>query len=191
LSSGPPSDRHILERLVIYCLTDGELDRYRAFCTALRPMVAQDARQGVELFAVYLLTMGPNGSTDPGDTVRLAERAIAALSPEEALGAQRLLGAALYRAGRYADAVSRLEANARRSGQEGDPWVWSFLAMAHHRLGQAAEARRWLDHFRDRPGSSPTPLRPLDELEAALLRREAESVVLLDPAFPTHLFVEP
>jgi hypothetical protein len=154
-------------------------------------MIEADPRRGVELFGVYLLTMGPDGSTDPGDTVRLAERAIAALSPEEALGAQRLLGAALYRAGRYADAVSRLEANARRNGQEGDPWVWSFLAMAHHRLGLSAEARRWLDHFRDRLGPTRTPLPPLNELEAALLHREAEAVVLLDPAFPGEPFARP
>ena len=30
-----------------------------------------------------------------------------------------------------------------RSG--GDPYDWLFLAMARHRLGDAAEARRWLD----------------------------------------------
>jgi tetratricopeptide (TPR) repeat protein len=189
LPTGPPSDRNILERLVIYRLTAGVPDGHRSFCTALRRMITPRAAPGVELFVVYLLTIGPDGSTDPDDTVRLAERAIAALAPEEALGAQRLLGAALYRAGRYPEAVPRLETNARPDGREGSPWVWSFLAMAHARLGHTAEVRRCLDHLRDIPSSGIPLPHSLDELEAALLRREAEAVALLDPVFPAEPFV--
>ena len=115
---GPHPDRHALEPLVIYRLTAGDLEGYRSVCSMIRRLTPRGARGGIELFVVYLLTMGPDGSADPGDTVRRAESAIAGLSVEEAMGAQRYLGAALYRAGRYAEAVSHLEANCapRRPG---------------------------------------------------------------------------
>jgi hypothetical protein len=62
---------------------------------------------------------------------------------------------------------------------------WVFLAMAHHRLGHHAEARRWLDRFRDRsPNRDPSAF--WDELEIGLL--QAEAVVIWDPIFPAHPF---
>jgi hypothetical protein len=151
-------------------------------------MVPRDVEPGVELFVIYLLTMGPDGSTDPGDTVRRAERAIAALSPEEALGAQRYLGAAIYRAGRHAEAVSLLETSVRSGRPDRRSWDWAFLAMAHYRLGHDAEARHWLDHFHDRTPSDPATFRSPDDLEDDLLGREAEAIVRLDPAFPDDPF---
>jgi hypothetical protein len=63
--------------------------------------------------------------------------------------------------------------------------------MAHHRLGHAAEARLWLEHFRDLPSPSTPLLRSLDELEIELTHREAEAVVLLDPVFPADPFAPP
>ncbi len=59
------------------------------------------------------------------------------------------LGAALYRAGRFDDAIRRLDEAIRLRGGESLPTDWAFLAMAHHRLGHHAEARRWLDRLRD------------------------------------------
>jgi tetratricopeptide (TPR) repeat protein len=58
------------------------------------------------------------------------------------------LGATLYRAGRFDEAVERLEAGDKKAGSAVSAMrhqAWCFLAMAHHRLGHAAEARRWLD----------------------------------------------
>src|SRR3712207_7156044 len=50
------------------------------------------------------------------------------------------LGAALYRAGRYEEAVERL----RESDEVGwfGPVNWLVLALAHHRLGQPDEIGR-------------------------------------------------
>src|SRR5262249_22947469 len=59
-----------------------------------------------------------------------------------------LLGAALYRAGRFEEAVTRLTEATELSCH---PYrtnmlsTWFYLAMAHHRLGHVEEARRWLD----------------------------------------------
>jgi hypothetical protein len=64
---------------------------------------------------------------------------------------------------------------------------WVFLAMAHHRLGHHGEARRWIDRFRDgSPNLVPSEFR--QELEARLLRTEAEAMVLWDPIFPPDPF---
>src|SRR5207302_679992 len=61
-----------------------------------------------------------------------------------------VLGAALYRAGKHEDALRCFENAARIYRPRA--WDWSFRAMAHCRLGQAAEARhclaeatRWID----------------------------------------------
>jgi hypothetical protein len=96
------------------------------------------------------------------------------------------LGAALYRAGRYNEAVTRLEqAERRRSGYRKQ--IQAFLAMANRAAGRRAEARRGLDQLRRRtPSTDGDAL--WDELEIAVLQREAEAVVLLDPAFPADPF---
>ena len=54
------------------------------------------------------------------------------------------LGAILYRAGRFEEAVRQLERSVEVHGAGGTPYDALFLAMAHHQLGHADEARRWL-----------------------------------------------
>ena len=79
---------------------------------------------------------------DPAREVELAEQAVA-LAP--ASGAYwNTLGVARYSRRRVVRRRRRAEESMRlRSG--GDPYDWLFLAMARHRPGDAAEARRWLD----------------------------------------------
>jgi tetratricopeptide (TPR) repeat protein len=79
---------------------------------------------------------------DPAGAVGLAERAVA-LAPARG-DLWNTLGVAHYRAGEWSEAADALEESMRlRSG--GDPYDWLFLAMARRRLGDDAEARRWLD----------------------------------------------
>jgi WD40 repeat protein/serine/threonine protein kinase len=51
-------------------------------------------------------------------------------------------GAALYRAGKFPQAVQHLKVKKEDNG--GSVWQQMFLAMAHHRLGNDQEARDWL-----------------------------------------------
>ena len=97
------------------------------------------------------------------------------------------LGAALYRAGRYDQAIGRLEEAVRARGAAGSPRDWAFLALAHHRLQHHAEAKRWLERLRSHKPST-DPARFWDELEIRLLRSEAEAVILYDPVFPNDPF---
>ena len=52
-------------------------------------------------------------------------------------------GAALYRAGRYEEAVRSFEAEARVFHPR--VWDWAFLAMAHWKLNEKEKAHAWYD----------------------------------------------
>ena len=130
---------------------------------------------------------GPEAATDPGVPVRLAEAAVQGADESLKVDASSTLGAVLYRAGRYEEAIRRLGEGNRLRGEEGLPSAWPFLAMAHHRLGYRDEARRWLDRLRShQPRTIPDQF--WDELELRLLRSEAEAVILYDPVFPGDPF---
>jgi tetratricopeptide (TPR) repeat protein len=95
--------------------------------------------------------------------------------------------AALYRSGRYDEAIRRLEKGIRLRGGEAWAQDWEFLAMAHHRLGHRDQARRWLDRLRKYQPSAEAD-KFWDELQIRLLLAEAEAVVLYDPVFPKDPF---
>jgi len=82
--------------------------------------------------------------------VTLAEMAVAR-DPQNSWFANSL-GATLFRAGRFDEAVQRLSAvstewekAAAKTTTYSPTYSWFFLAMAHHRLGHAEEGRQWLD----------------------------------------------
>jgi uncharacterized protein HemY len=80
------------------------------------------------------------------------------------------LGVAYYRAGKWRDAVKALNRSVElRSG--GDSGDWFFLAMAHWRLGDKIEARRWRDRALEAVQKD-LSFEPLSRL-----REEAESVL--------------
>jgi tetratricopeptide (TPR) repeat protein len=81
-------------------------------------------------------------------TLKDAPEAIAEQGNDDGL----TLGAALYRAGRFVEAVERLkqtnstwEQAKIKPAMYSPAYCWFFLAMAHHRLGHGEEARQWLN----------------------------------------------
>jgi tetratricopeptide (TPR) repeat protein len=131
---------------------------------------------------------GPEATADPGVPIRLAEISVGGLDAFNKPIALNTLAAALYRAGRYDEAIRRLEEAAQARGGASTPEDWAFLAMAHHRLGHRDQARRWLDRMREYQPSA-DPARFWAELEIRLLRSDAEAVILFDPVFPDNPFV--
>jgi tetratricopeptide (TPR) repeat protein len=123
-----------------------------------------------------------SSSLAPG---RLAEKELQASGAFWSLTEQ---GALHYRAGRYQEAVPLFEQSLKADATPGRAVVtWVWLALAHQRLAQAEEARRWLgkaqawlDQYRDG-----MPARAEEELglhlhnwlEAHVLRREAEALL--------------
>jgi Flp pilus assembly protein TadD len=120
------------------CLRDGNQASYREICS--------DMLQRFGERATWTCTLTSNSGADRDQIVNLAEKALAKSSRDHWHVTQ--LGAAQYRAGRFEDAVKRLTEATELSCH---PYrtnmlhTWYFLAMAHHRLGHADEARRWLE----------------------------------------------
>jgi tetratricopeptide (TPR) repeat protein len=117
---------------------------------------------------------------EPGRLIALAEKAVAA-QPEDA-DCWSTLGAALYRAGRFQDAVSKLEEAIRLQGQVRKPRTCFLLAMAHERLGQTLQADRWLEQGVRSSTVIYFRFTWTDCLEWALLHREAESLLKRKPS---------
>jgi hypothetical protein len=119
----------------------------------------------------------PDAVADREAPIRLAEAALARWSEGEKSDVLDTLGAALYRAGRFEEAIRRLNEGSQTRRGEGVPKRFAFLAMAHHRLGHQGDAKHWLDKLiasqvNEAAGST------WDEVETRILRREAESVIL-------------
>jgi Flp pilus assembly protein TadD len=167
-------------------LAAGEVDAYQRGCAALvgRFEKASDPEvaRNVLLACVLREDALPN-------MARLLPLARAATPPDD-FGPPES-GAALYRAGKYDEAVRCFEAAAKTYHPR--PLAWCFLAMAHHRLGHASEARRalaeaarWIDEANRRPTDDPTASRPAwgnwhEHLECGLLFNEAKNLLKQDP----------
>jgi WD40 repeat protein/serine/threonine protein kinase len=140
-------------------------------------------------------------AVDPADLVRTAEGYTTQSQGE----AKSVLGAVLLRAGRLDEAVRRFEESL---AVEHD-WPLSGLndyglALAHHRLGHADQARQWFDRAEswlnrlDRTYASEAPGTLTGQPQVAVtfefwvyaqvLRREAAGPIL-DAAFPADPFV--
>jgi tetratricopeptide (TPR) repeat protein len=79
---------------------------------------------------------------DAGQAVELAKK-VSELAPKDG-NAWKVLGAAQYRAGDWKAAIEALQkANQLKDG--GDGYEWFYLAMAHWKLGDKAQARKWYD----------------------------------------------
>jgi WD40 repeat protein/Flp pilus assembly protein TadD len=168
-------------------LRDGNQGGYRKICSEMLERFGAGA--------AWTCTLTPNSGADPDRIVRLAEKAFAK-SARDHWEVSRF-GAALYRAGCFAEAVKRLTEATELSSH---PYrtnmlcTWFFLAMAHQRLGHTDEARRWLDKAVQ--GTEQTlklPTKPLRKsgnadgvippnwnrrLSLRLLRREAQQLIL-------------
>jgi tetratricopeptide (TPR) repeat protein len=171
-------------RALLY-LRDGNLDGYRRMCS-----------EELERFgaaAAWPCTLSPGSGADPDRIVSLAED-LAKWSRDHWHVNQ--LGAALYRAGRFEEAVTRLTEATELTChpyRTDMVYTWFYLAMAHHRLGHAEEARRWLDQAlqgtqqalkspAERPGKSGNtdgaiPTNSSQRLTLGPLRREAEQLI--------------
>jgi tetratricopeptide (TPR) repeat protein len=181
-------------------LRAGDADGYRDICTDMLK------RWGTsDFWTLWTCVLAPNAVGDPMALANGAEKAVGK-EPKDLMTAN-LLGAALYRAGRYDEAARQLT---RASGMDPGPvrtnliYTWFFLAMTHHRLGHAPQARQWLDkaiQATDRaldPSATPAGGPPRGASDPAggippawnrrltleLLRREAVGLLKVETAEP-------
>ena len=186
MESRPPDDGATFEYACLLLLS-GDDAGYRRFCRRL----VERYEQSIDAFpasnAIRVCGLAPGAVSDPARLVPWAEVWVER-QPHTGWARDRL-GIALYRAGRRDEAVRRF-----REAEEIHP-SWPglcvddmFLALAHGRLGQIDEGRRWLekanrwlagadrDLAKEKTGFPP-PIRPSDWLILQVLRREAYHVI--------------
>ena len=166
----------------------GDRAAYREVCAA------DMARQGPDptvvldaLSAASLLALGAEGLDDYRVPMGWCEKRLSAVPappPRYRHFYSNALGGLLLRAGRVDEAIVRL--NEGITAAEIDiPTDWAYLALAHAKKGDLAEARRSLERLR---ASRPDPQASFwEHQELALVRSEAESL-LFDAEFPNDPF---
>jgi eukaryotic-like serine/threonine-protein kinase len=162
----------------LVCLRVEDQAGYRRVVRALLAAAGPTSSRATADVLAWTGSVGAVEAETVASILKLAERAVAELPPGVTQGRHEILntlGAALYRAGRYQDSVDRLNEGIAVGGGPGLAQDWIFLAMAHHRLGHAAEARLWLAKVppRDLEGSPFS----WDALEVDVLRREAQAII--------------
>jgi WD40 repeat protein/tetratricopeptide (TPR) repeat protein len=115
---------------------------------------------------VYTACLIANHGLPAEELVRLAQHNVQA---RRSAGTLEALGAAQYRAGQYAEAVTTLEEAVKLDGEGGTTWMKLFLALAHRRQAQREQARAWLRKAR-LAGNADWEERLIDRL----LRAEAD-----------------
>jgi WD40 repeat protein/tetratricopeptide (TPR) repeat protein len=159
---------------------DGE---YRRACAALLKNVGLTEHADLAQKAAWACALAADAGVGRDRVVTLAEVAVA--KDEKSFPNVRALGAALYRAGRYEEAVTRLS-EATILSQDA-PTAWLFLAMAQHRMGKTDEARQWLNKVAQwlaEAGAQGQSLTWVERLEVKLLRAEAEALFKAPPGNP-------
>jgi tetratricopeptide (TPR) repeat protein len=135
-------------------LAGGDREGYREACSSAMERFGQEDDLGAVDRLGYTCVAGPAALADPSRLVRLLEaaRLQGKVHP-------RLLAAARYRAGQPGKALEAFEESRKTFASL--TWDRLFLALVHHSLGHADEARRhlaaatkWIDdHDRDLGGS--------------------------------------
>jgi tetratricopeptide (TPR) repeat protein len=132
-----PTDAFLWCVRAVAHLGAGEVVAYRQACGAMIERFERSEEPRLADYVVRTCSLVGDALPDMAWLLPLA-RVAATLHP----GNVRMLGAALYRAGRYDEAVQSFEKAAKVYPLRASDW--SFLAMAHHRRGHADEARRCL-----------------------------------------------
>ena len=165
----------------------GNLPGYRSAAGELlsrfRETSDANVRSAVSHFCIYAPVV------DPNVPIRMAEQSLEGHSDWGPPRYRALadLGALLYRAGRIDEAITRLEEAEKLVAYPSNTSMaislgrcWTFLAMAHHKKGNADAARRWLDKARsDKP--DPRFIHQYDQTLYGILLSEAEALL------PRHL----
>jgi tetratricopeptide (TPR) repeat protein len=146
------------------------IDVYRAYCSDLLQRfgnsLATDADRNNLAWSCVL---GPDAVSDMSRIVQFAQRAVASNSSNAAY--VNTLGAALYRAGRYEEAIDKLQRSMSLNGGQGIPEDWFFLAMAYYKLGEKEKGQEWLTKAVQRAAGSGSA-----KPEWKMFRREADAL---------------
>jgi tetratricopeptide (TPR) repeat protein len=185
LKRRPTDEGHFWFEYAALLLLSGDRPRYARTCAH---MVEKCGKTGGprSYHMARACTLAPDAVADGALPGRLAEKELQGAAKQ--FWSLTEQGALAYRGGRYQEAVPLFEQSLKADATPGRAVVnWAWLALAHHRLGQSEEARRWLskaqawlDQYKDgmpARADQELGLHLHNWLEAHVLRREAEALL--------------
>jgi eukaryotic-like serine/threonine-protein kinase len=189
---------HWFERAALE-LAVGDRAAYRLTCQQMLDVLEHNNEPPWLLFAAHAFVLHADGAAEAIESLRLAERRAASF-PD--VFSEHVMGLALYRNGRFAEALARGLANiARNAGWRCEVLDRLVVAMSQKRLGRWDEAERslaqaenWIgEHVRDRPGGLdrgvPQDWKWRDAILMHMLLREARDLIGAKlPMLPADVF---
>lgn len=148
-----PQDMLIRYHYQLCLLAQGDNDAYQAAARKLLKEFGSPTSEKLRASLAWICVLSPRIIEDSDAVISLVWPSVdldetqhrpARLSPVQL----STLGAALYRAGRYDEAILRINQSAETEGGYSPPENQAFLAMACYRLGRTAEAKRYLSALR-------------------------------------------
>jgi WD40 repeat protein/tetratricopeptide (TPR) repeat protein len=174
-----PLSQGLVQAWAIACLQANDHAGYREACAAVlawqgsEPTVIFNALSAASVFA--LAAKGLDDYRVPIAWLEPRLSAVPAPSPRARHYFSNALGGLLLRAGRLEEAIVRLNEGIAAAQDVQIPTDWTYLALAHARKGQLAEARQMLERLRERHPDSSLSFWDLQEI--TLLRSKAEALV--------------
>jgi tetratricopeptide (TPR) repeat protein len=154
-------------------LAAGQTAEYGKICARMLEQFQDSVHPDVQAELAWRCCLIPGVLPDPARAVRLAEEAVQWKPTPFRL---RVLTAALYRAGRFEEALKQLEEGVKLHGKGGSVEDWLWLALAHQKLGHAEQASELLTKATAFLDQTP-PETNIQKLEWPLLRKEAETAI--------------
>jgi tetratricopeptide (TPR) repeat protein/tRNA A-37 threonylcarbamoyl transferase component Bud32 len=150
-----------------------DLQAYRETCSQIAPTMLD------HLFpCAWACVLAPDSMPSFSGPLKWIENPFLHPNHDEVLNNRPVVGAVLYRAGRFKDALQSLEDSL--ASNEGSPaWHFLLLAMTCHRIDRSAEATKWLAKavIAIEDGEDAEEWEWHDRLELQLLRQEAEDLL--------------
>ena len=136
----------VQSRLALLYFRNQDRAGYEKVCNAMLRKAGHD-RDALQR-AIWTCNLVGEAMFDRGAVLQAAER-LAAEQPKDGRSLA-LLGAALYRAGRYDEAIAKLRPAVEMLSEEDAREASAFLALAQQHLGKTEDARHWLGRAQEK-----------------------------------------
>ncbi|MEX2114277.1 MAG: protein kinase [Pirellulales bacterium] len=177
-----PDDCRLIAFRALTQLAVGDNEDYCRTCAEMMNRFGDTRDLSVAHELVVACTLHPDALPDMRPLLNVGR-----LAATKYVGSVRILGAAHYRAGEFAEALACFE-EASKINPPG-PWALAFQAMVHYRLGQVekarhhmAEAARWIDEAdhpnpNDLTGERATWGGWYEKVNVPIIMREARAMI--------------
>ena len=159
----------------IVFLKAGDRPGYQKLCAALVAGAIEPPHPQVVNAAAWTCALAPDALPNYTPLFAMLEKAANQANSAARPAILSTMGAVLYRAGRYQESVARMEEAIRAAARPERFEDWVFLAMAHHRLGDATRAKTFLARLMK--ASLDDERDPWQKRERELLGLEARALI--------------